>query len=216
LFYQINGIMTSYQDYLIVLTPPDSVCKRIKRIKDDSAAIVGDYDGRHSKPHISIQQWPRKKPVWIDALMPKLERELLTMPPLVTGINGFDFFHHEENPTIYAQLKQSPESAVWFKHLKRFFSGGSFVPHITIARSLPSPAFKKLWPYVSKQEWNEDFRIDKLTILRRDMIGHDKSYRVYKELSFNRRLDFNTFVNSKIKSAVIPEKPVTSNQFSLF
>ncbi|HEY8928967.1 MAG TPA: 2'-5' RNA ligase family protein [Mucilaginibacter sp.] len=208
--------MTSYQDYLIVLTPSDSVCKRVRRFKDDSAAIVGDYDSRRSKAHISIQQWPRKKPVWIDTLMPKLERELLTLPPLTIGINGFDFFHHEENPTIYARLEQTPGTSVWFKHLKRFFSGGSFVPHITIARSLPAPAFKKLWPYISKQQWQEEFKIDKLTILCREMIGHDKSYRVYKELPFNRRLDFDTFVNSKLKTAGPIEKPVSTQQFSLF
>jgi 2'-5' RNA ligase len=208
--------MTGYQDYLIVLTPSDSICKRIKRIKDDSAAIVGNYDGRHSKAHISIQQWPRKKPVWIEALLPKLERELLTLPPLVTAINGFDFFHHEENPTIYAQLEQTPASTLWFKHLKRFFSGGSFVPHITIARSLPGAAFQKLWPYVNKQHWHEEFKIDKLTILRRDMIGHDNSYKVYKEIPFNRRLDFNTFANSKLKAPIVVEKPANAVQFSLF
>jgi 2'-5' RNA ligase len=208
--------MTGYQDYLLVLTPSDSVCKRIKRLKEDSAAIIGDYEGKYSKAHISIQQWPRKKPVWIDALLPKLERELLTLPPLVTGINGFDFFHHEENPTIYARLEQNQATALWFKHLKRFFSGGSFVPHITIARSLPAPAFKKLWPYINKQEWQEEFKVDKLTILRRDMIGHDKNYRVYKELPFNRRLDFNTFINSKLKTPAPAEKPVNPAQFSLF
>jgi len=211
-----NIAMTSYQDYLIVLTPSDSVCKRVKRFKDDSAAIVGDYEGRRSKAHISIQQWPRKKPVWIDALMPKLERELLTLPPLTIDINGFDFFHHDENPTIYARLEQTAGTALWFKHLKRFFSGGNFVPHITIARSLPSPAFKKLWPYISKQQWQEEFKVDKLTILCRDMIGHDKSYRVYKELPFNRRLDFDSFIKSKQKIAEPVKKPVSTQQFSLF
>lgn len=216
MFHQINKAMTGYQDYLLVLTPSDSVCKRVKRLKDDSAAIIGDYDSRYSKAHISIQQWPRKKPVWIDTLMPKLERELLTLPPLITGINGFDFFHHEENPTIYARLEQSPATTIWFKQLKRFFSGGSFIPHVTIARSLPSTSFKKLWPYVSKQEWNEEFKIDKLTILRREMIGHDRSYRVYKELPFNRRIDFNTFVNSKLKTPPTVEKTQSSAQFSLF
>ena len=208
--------MTGYQDYLIVLTPSDSVCKRIKRVKDDSAGMIGNYDGRHSKAHISIQQWPRKKPVWIDALLPKLERELLTLPPLVTAIAGFDFFHHEENPTIYARLNKSQASDVWFKHLKRFFSGGTFVPHITIARNLPAPAFQRLWPYISKQEWQEEFKIDKLTILRREMIGHDKTYHVYKELPFNRRLDFNTFANSKLKASPVAEKKANSSQFSLF
>jgi 2'-5' RNA ligase len=208
--------MTGYQDYLIVLTPSDSVCKRIKRIKDDCAGMIGNYDGRHSKAHISIQQWPRKKPVWIDALLPKLERELLTLPPLVTSINGFDFFHHEENPTIYARLDKTPATDIWFKHLKRFFSGGTFVPHITIARNLPAPAFQRLWPFISKQGWQEEFKIDKLTILRREMIGHDKTYRVYKELPFNRRLDFNTFANSKLKVPPAVEKTVNSAQFSLF
>jgi len=216
LFYQNDKVMTGYQDYLIVLTPSESVCRRIKRIKEDSAAMVGNYDGRHSKAHISIQQWPRKKPMWIETLMPKLERELLTLPPLVTSVKGFDFFHHEENPTIYARLDKTAATDIWFKHLKRFFSGGVFVPHITVARSLPAPAFKRLWPYISKQDWQEEFKVDKLTILRREMIGHDKTYRVYKELPFNRRLDFNKFTESKLKVPEVVEKPANSLQFSLF
>ncbi|ASU34921.1 2'-5' RNA ligase family protein [Mucilaginibacter xinganensis] len=208
--------MTGYQDYLIVLSPPDSIKKKIKRYKDDSAAIIGEYDSHYSKGHISIQQWPRKKPVWIDAMMPKLERELLSLPPLVVNIKGFDFFHHEDNPTIYARMDQTALTAIWYKQLKRFFSGGSFVPHITIARSIPAPAFKKLWPYLSKQEWNEEFKIDKLTILRRDTIGHDKSYKIYRELPFNRRLDFYNYTQSKVKTPVTTEKPVNTQQFSLF
>lgn len=208
--------MTGYQDYLIVLTPSDSVCKRIKRFKSDGGSIIGNYEARHSKAHITIQQWPRKKQAWIDALLPKLERELLSLPALTTSVTGFDFFHHEENPTIYASLEQSPATAIWYKHLKRFFSGGSFIPHITIARGIPTAAFKKLWPYFSKQEWKEEFKVDKLTILRRDMIGHDRSYKVYKEIPFNRRMDLNTFVKNKQKAPEPVEKPVKSVQFSLF
>jgi 2'-5' RNA ligase len=208
--------MTGYQDYLLVLSPPESINKKVKRFKNDSAAIIGDYEGHYSKGHISIQQWPRKKPVWIDAIIPKLERELLSLPPLIQNINGFDFFSHEDSPTIYASLEQTPQTTVWYKQLKRFFSGGSFVPHITIARSIPAPAFKKLWPYLTRQLWNEEFKIDKLTILRRDMIGPDRTYKVYKELSFNRRLDFNTYTNSKIKAPVPAPKTPNIQQFSLF
>ncbi|HVW94895.1 MAG TPA: 2'-5' RNA ligase family protein [Mucilaginibacter sp.] len=208
--------MTGYQDYLIVLSPPDSVCRRIKRLNEDSAAIVGDFDSRHAKAHITVQQWPRKKPLWIDSLMPKLERELLSLPPLTCNINGFDFFNHSETATIYASVEQDAATIAWFKHLKRFFSGGSFVPHITVARGLSPAAFKKLWPYISRQEWQESIRIDKLTILRREMIAHDASFKIYKEIPFNRRLDIKTFAKNKQSAVDKAGKPSNVIQFSLF
>jgi 2'-5' RNA ligase len=208
--------MTGYHDFLIVLSPSESIISSVKKLKDHSFGIVGEYDSHYSKGHITIQYWRRKKPVWVEPLIPKLERDLLTLSPIILDINGFDFFDHQDNPTIYAKLISTKLTEVWFKQLRKYFNTIKFEPHITIARSIPSEAFNKLWPYFKNLEWDERIKIDKLTILRRETIKHDKSYKVFKEIPFNSKLDFFDFAHSKLKAPVLTTKRVNSEQFSLF
>jgi len=208
--------MTGYHDYLIVLSPPESIISGVKKLKDFSYNKIGEYESRYSKAHISIQSWPRKKPVWIEPLIPKLVRDLQSLPPVVLNINGFDFFDQQEFQTIYAKLNSTPLTKVWFKLLRKFFNTKPFEPHITIARSLPNDDFKKLWPCFKNLHWNEQLKVDKLTILRREMIGHDKIFKVFKEIPFNHRLDFYDFANSKLKATLLPLNKVNTQQISLF
>jgi len=210
-------IMTGYHDYLIILTPPENVANHVRSLKDFGASIIGEYDSRFSKAHITVQPWPRKRPVWIEPLLPKLERDLQTLPPLVIDVNGFDFFDQQEQQTIYAKLVSTPQTKVWFKLLRKFFSTPPFEPHVTIARSISNDKFKMLWPYFKTQKWNGQMRIDSLTILRRETIGYDKSYKIFKQIPFNHRLDFNEFTQVKLKT---PDKPLITvkdkQQISLF
>lgn len=216
MFYQILLVMTGYQDYLIVLSPPDGIINQVKQLKQYCYDRIGEYDSLYSKAHITVQYLPRKRPMWIDPLIPKLERELQALPSAVLDINGFNFFDHAENPTIYANINQTPLTRIWFKHLKRHFGLNSFEPSITITRSIPNKSFNKLWPYFKNLKWNEQFKVDRLTILRRETIGHDRSYKPFKEIPFNHRLDFNTFANSKIKIPALTERVVNLSQISLF
>ena len=88
--------MTGYQDYLIILSPPEDVSEQVKRLKYSSSAVIGEYEGLFSKAHITIQPWMRKKPVWVGPLIPKLERDLQNLPTITLTIDGFDFFDHQE------------------------------------------------------------------------------------------------------------------------
>src|ERR1017187_2619652 len=110
--------MTGYQDYLIVLSPPENILNRVKKLKDFSFNEIGEYESHYSKAAIVVQPWPRKKPVWIEPLVPKLVRDLQTLPPVVLDINGFNFFDHQDNPTIYAKLTSTPATKIWFKLLR--------------------------------------------------------------------------------------------------
>ena len=208
--------MTGYHDYLIVLSPLESVIDRVKALKEISYNTIGDYEGHYSKAYISIQFWPRKKPVWIEPMIPKVVRDLQNLSPVVLDINGFDCFENQYNPTIYARINSTPSTRIWFKYLRRYFSTKDFVPHITIARAIPNEAFNRLWPYFKNLKWDEQMKIDRLTILRREMIGHDKNYKIYKEIPFNRRFDFYDFANSKLKTPVISINKVNNQQVSLF
>jgi 2'-5' RNA ligase len=208
--------MTGYYDYLIVLSPPDGIIKSVKELKAFSYDKIGEYESHYSRAHITVQYWPRKRPVWIEPLIPKLERDFQALSPIVLDINGFDFFDHQEKPSIYAKLNSTPLTAIWFKHLRRYFSKPDFVPHITIANSIPNEIFIKLWPHFKSREWKEQFKVDKLTILRREMIGYDKSYKIFKEIPFNDKLGFYAFANSKQKAQVLPLTKINKQQISLF
>ena len=209
-------VMTGYHDYLIVLSPSISVIGRVKQLKDFTAGVIGDYDSRHSKAHITIQPLMRKKPEWIEPLIPKLERDLQNMPPIIMDINGYNYFDHPERPTIYANLQSDSFTKVWFKQLRKYFSTPEFVPHITVARSIATDDFRKLWPRFKTFEWTEKFKVDKLTILRRETFGHDRSYKVFKEIPFNSRIDFFEFANSKLTPHRMPLNRMPNLQFNLF
>jgi 2'-5' RNA ligase len=208
--------MTGYHDYLIVLSPPDSIVKRVKELKQFSYDKICEYESHYSKAHITVKFWPRKRPVWIGPLIHKLERDLQALSPIMLDINGFDFFDHQERPSVYAKLNSTPLTAIWFKHLRRYFNTPDFVPHITIAKSIPNGAFIKLWPHFKNLDWNEQFKVDKLTILRREMIGYDKSYKIFKEIPFNNKLDFYAFAISKQKAQILPLTKLNKQQISLF
>jgi len=208
--------MTNYQDYLAILAPPENICNHIKGLKNFSSEIIGEYKSRHSRPCVSVQFLPRKKPVWIEPLMPKLERELQTLPPVELEINGFAFFDQQEFQTIYAKLESTPATKLWFKLLRKFFNTSPFEPHITIAGNLPNEDFKVLWPHFKDQSFNARFSMDMLTILRRETIGYNKRYLVYKQMPFNPRLDFDTFTRAKLKAPAPALKQADVQQISLF
>jgi len=188
----------------------------VKDLKNFSFNTIGEFDSHYSKAHISIQQWPRKKPVWIEPLIPKLQRDLQGLPPVTLHIDGLGYFEHPQSVTIYAKLQSTPATVTWFKLLRRFFNTGDFEPHITIARSVPKEAFKQLWPYLKDVKWTEEFKVEKLTILNREMISHDKSYRIFKEIPFNTRYRFDDFAAMKSKTPAYPIGNLNNQQVSLF
>jgi 2'-5' RNA ligase len=208
--------MTSYQDYLIILSPPENISQHVRHLKEKCAGVIGEFESRHSRAHVSVQSWSRKKPVWVEPLIPKLERDLQTLPPLTLEINGFGVFDQQEFQTIYAKFNSTPATKVWFKLLRKFFSTPPFEPHITIARSIELDDFKMLWPHFKNQPFNARFTVDKLTVLRRETIGYDKTFKVCKEIPFNQKLDFETFTQARLKTHLLPVSRKDMQQISLF
>ncbi len=209
--------MKSYQDYLIILSPPDNIAAYVKSLKEKCASVIGEFESRNSRANVVVQAWPRKKPVWVEPLLPKLERDLQTLPSITLDINGFSYFDQQEFQTIYARLNSTPATKMWFKLLRKFFSTPPFEPHITITRSIENEDFKKLWPQFKDQPFNARFKVDKLTVLRRETIGYDKSYKVFKEIPFNTKLDFDTVMQAKMKTpAVTGHRLIDTQQISLF
>lgn len=208
--------MTGYQDYLIILSPPDEVSEQVKRLKYSSSTVIGKYDSLFSKAHISIQPWMRKKPEWVAPLIPKLQRDLQNLPPISLSINGFAYFDQQETATIYAKLVSTPATKAWFKSLRKYFNTPPFEPHITIARSISKEKFNKLWPYFNGRQWQQEFKVERLTILCREHIGYHQRYKIYREMPFNPRISFDDFTQMKLKAPHLLINKASSQQFSLF
>ncbi|WP_259070266.1 2'-5' RNA ligase family protein [Mucilaginibacter sp. X4EP1] len=208
--------MTGYQDYLIILSPPDEVSEQVKRLKYSSSTVIGEYDSLFSKAHISIQPWMRKKPEWVTPLIPKLQRDLQNLPPITLNIDGFAYFDQQETATIYAKLVSTPATKAWFKSLRKYFNTPSFEPHITVARSISKDNFNKLWPYFNGRPWQQEFKVDRLTILCREHIGYQQRYKIYREMPFNPRISFDDFMQLKLKAPHLLTNWTNSQQFSLF
>ena len=199
-----------------MLSPSESIVENVKKLKEFSFNTVGEYESHHSRAHITVQFWSRKKPVWVEPLMPKLERDLQTLSPIVLDTNDFGFFDHNDHKTIYAKLGSTSLTKFWFKNLRKYFNRADFEPHITIAKNIPSDAFAKLWPRFKNFEWREQFVVDKLTVLKKETIGYNKNYKVFKEIPFNKKLDFYEFANSKSHKAAPSFKTADTRQACLF
>jgi 2'-5' RNA ligase len=178
-----------YADYMMLLSPPEQVNHEIKRYKQASAKHIGEFESMHSKAHISICMADRQKTFIIEPSLQRMAQKLSTIPPIVLHIRGFDFFKHgDKSMTIYARIDQTDAVKKWFKLLLQSINiKVSLTPHITIARNIPAHQFEVLWPYFAKAQYNDVFKIDGLTILKRDTFGYDQHWQQHQLLPFNNR-----------------------------
>jgi len=183
--------MQSYADYLMIISPPDSIIKEISRYKRASVNVIGHFEGMYNKARITITHQTRCKPFLAQPAIEQIAKRLSAMPPVELNIKGFSFFSHGLNTkTIYAVIEITPKTENWFNLLRSQIGieAQNFVPHITIARNIPVTAFNKLWPNFENRQWDAAFTVDSLTVLHRDTYVEYCEWRVYKELFFVNRL----------------------------
>jgi 2'-5' RNA ligase len=206
--------MKDYTDYMILLSPPASISDQVKKLKQSSARLIGDFESMHSKAHISMKRLTRQKPFWTEPLFDKLEKELSLLEPAALQLNGFATFLPTDFTTIYAAIKSTPAMEDWFKRLRKCLDEKKSVPHITIARQVPNGLAKPLWKKFKDRQWNEEFEIKQLTILQRETFGYDKTWKPFREIRFRGNPEWYA-ITDKEKSKTNP-KVVDINQISLF
>jgi 2'-5' RNA ligase len=183
--------MTSYQDYLMIISPPEHIKKQVSKYKRASANVIGNFKGMHSIAHITITHQERCKAFLAQPAIQQMEKRLNSMHPVDLQIKGFNFFKHgTSGVTIYAVVEPAILNHNWFKLLKTQMGikVKNFVPHITIVKNIPVTSFNKLWPYFEKSPYTEMFKANSLTILGRDTFAEYIEWKVYKELHFGNRL----------------------------
>ena len=208
--------MSDYKDYMILLSPPEEINEQVKKFKQASERLIGEFESLHSKAHISLKNMSRQKEHWIAPLFVQLEKELSLIEPMTLQINGFATFLPTDFTTIYAAIKSTPEMEDWFKRIRKSLNEKKAVPHITIARQVPNALAKKLWPKFKDRLWDDEFEIDRLTILQRETFGSDKKWKPFKEIRFRGAYDYNYVMLAKKMKESKEIKDIDDQQISLF
>jgi 2'-5' RNA ligase len=208
--------MSDYKDYMILLSPPEEINTQVKKFKQASKRLIGEFESMHSKAHISLKNMRRQKEHWIVPIFEQLEKELSLIEPMTLQINGFSTFLPTDFTTIYAAIKSTPEMEDWFKRIRKSLNEKKTVPHITIARQIPNALARKLWPKFKERQWDDEFEIDKLTILQRETFGSDKHWKPFKEIRFRGTYDYNYVMQVKKMKESKVIKDIDDQQISLF
>jgi 2'-5' RNA ligase len=208
--------MSDYKDYMILLSPPENINAQVKKFKQASVRLIGEFESMHSKAHISLKNLHRQKAHWAEPLFDQLEKELSLIEPMTLQINGFATFLPTDLTTIYAAIKSTPEMEDWFKRIRKSLNEKKAVPHITIARQIPNALAKKLWPKFKDRQWDDEFDIDRLTILQRETFGGDKHWKPFKEIRFRGIADYNYLMRVKKTKESKAIKDIDDQQISLF
>ena len=210
--------MEAYKDYLIILSPPTLIAEQVKKFKRASARLIGDFEGMHSKAHISLSRLMRQKPFHTEPLFRQIEKELSLLEPFTLQINGFATFLPTDYTTIYAAIRSTSVMEDWFKRLRKSLNEKKSVPHITIARQVPNEKAKKLWSKFKDLPWNDEFEVKRLTILQRETYGYDKTWRHYAHIPFKGKPEWNILPDNKAlkKAGDINQISLFYNKFALY
>ncbi|WP_184543337.1 2'-5' RNA ligase family protein [Mucilaginibacter sp. FT3.2] len=207
--------MRMYEDYLMLLSPPETVKQEIARYKKASAKLIGDYKSMDSPAHISIQHLERQKPLMEDKNILLMETAFAALPPVLLHVDGFDYFPHLHNRmTIYAHIRSTPSVDQWFRHLKAVLKiKKTLLPHITIARDIPEKDFNTLWPNFKNKRMVEPFWINELKIVKRETFGYLPKWEPFKTFRFKNPAGFEHQMDVLIKEHI---RSANQNQINLF
>jgi 2'-5' RNA ligase len=197
---------------MILLSPPMHIAEKVKKFKQASHRLIGDFEGMHSKAHISMKKLLRQKPFWTEPQFDELKKQLSLIEPVTLQLNGFATFLPTDYTTIYAAILSDPEMEDWFRRLRKCLNEKKSVPHITIARQVPNAQAKMLWPKFKDRPWNETFEIKCLTILYRGTYEHDRAWKHLRDIPFRGKPEWNILPEKKQDNA----NQVDENQISLF
>ncbi|RYU92370.1 hypothetical protein EWM62_02730 [Mucilaginibacter terrigena] len=178
--------MTSYADYLFLLSPPEPVKELIGKYKKASVKHIGMFKSMDAPAHISVVHLERQKPFFADQTLTRVEQAVAIMPPVLLHLDGFKFFTHLHSQyTIYGHIRITPAVDAWFGLLRKNLGiKKMLVPHITVVRNVPEADFNTLWPHFRHKKVVEPFWIKELKIVRRETFGSYPKWEPFKTIRF--------------------------------
>lgn len=163
----------------------------IDRYKRASARVIGNFEGMNSPAHISLNQQHRCKPFIAQHGLSQMAEKLGHITPLELHIHNFKYFTHGPNSmTIYACIVINDRSERWFRALRDSMRvvNKTYVPHITIVKTITAEQFRKLWPKFQQCNFQSSFVADRLIILEKDTHDPQSRWQKYREFKFGHKL----------------------------
>lgn len=173
-------------EYLLVLTPSDSVFSDTRNLKIQCKTEYGWDAPTKSKPHITLAKVVQ--PLCIeDKLVNKYKRIAASISPFDVHLSGFGKFAGTSNNTIYINVRNGNQiselvkeirklSKPILKKIKNYSAVYSLVPHLTIAKGISESSFKEAWPSWQSKSYNASSFTSGMLLLKREISATLKKY----------------------------------------
>lgn len=186
---QENQSLETLYQYFFIITPPDVVKSKVKllRHKLNTSVALSNYN-LHSIPHISLMSFHTTRPV-NDKFIQAVQQLFSENRSFQVKLSGFDAFHHgTASNSIYMNIQGSEQIKRLYCELSQLlgFRIRSFVPHLTIARTVARSSFEKSLSIVNQNSFEAEFACRQVTILERKLQnGMVGDYQTLKEIYLN-------------------------------
>lgn len=179
--------LETLHQYFFIITPPDVVKSKVKllRHKLNTSVALSNYN-LHSIPHISLMSFHTTRPV-NEKFIQAVQQLFSQNHAFQVRLSGFDAFHHgTASNTIYMNIHGSEQIKKLYCELSQLlgFRIRSFVPHLTIARTIARTDFEKSLSIVKQNSFEAEFTCQQVTILERKLQnGMVGDYQVLKQIN---------------------------------
>jgi 2'-5' RNA ligase len=189
--YQVQGNLFVQEsrlcEFLVILPVPQHIRQQVNVFKEEFEVLYGDFNSRHSIPHITICDFLLFEHRTYDT-MTFFQDRLKSLEPLNLRVNGFDSFNSSK--TLYAHVEKSEPFSNLLTQVditrqmlrlrKNYFQSNT--PHITIAKNLSSNVYQEAKEVFQKRDFYSDFEADRMEILKFDFIT--RRYRLFGTIPF--------------------------------
>lgn len=178
-------------NFFIAIVPPPPVYEEAEKLKFYFRDQYHSKASLNSPPHITLHmpfRWKDKKE---EDLISALENFASGCSPFVLKLKNFSCFSPK---VIFIDIDTNNQLNELQTELRKFckrelnifnadYREQPFYPHLTLAfRDLKKPAFHKAWDEFKDRNFNADFSVEQITLLKHT----GKVWKVYKDFTFSK------------------------------
>ncbi|MDE1191012.1 MAG: 2'-5' RNA ligase family protein [Arachidicoccus sp.] len=160
-------------EYLLLLSPDESVCGKIKQEKEIFAEKLECPSCLHIKPHITLINFVQYKTME-KRFMLRMEQFAIGIKPFSISLYNFGsfpshtiFINIQTKNNIVQMVKDMRDLKFPIKIDKERHPHYIMEPHITLARRLEPWQYEKGWLEWSRRDFNAAFTVNNMILLRR-------------------------------------------------
>lgn len=170
----------SLSEYMLVLSPPDALWKKIMAIKKAFSEAYNYPLAGSTKPHITLANFLQFG-LFEERLQEQLQKITTCLPSVEVGLKDYASFSFSAKKAIYINITSKEPVLNLIKELKRakrlmipdrkYKPRFTTNPHLTIARGLQNWRYEKAWINYQQATFSDNFLASQITLLRRPLFG---------------------------------------------